>query len=133
MKPDVYYRGTLLDIFQKGMAHVQIRGSEWGPTDWKLNDQPYGKDKVGHWYFVNPHPEALALLETLGVELGDKDHIPSWQSADPPKATSVVSPEFVQTVVEGALEKHRDHSNGDHLSRTERVGATSNSKASKKS
>lgn len=128
-KTDKWYPGRLLDLQKYGQADLVLESGDWGVT-YPIYDKPYGKEKEGHWYFKDPSPEALALLERIETKIGPEDHIPAWQSATP---VAVLSPEFVENVVATALEEKRDHKNGDYHPREKRVGVSTHSKGSKAS
>lgn len=118
-KPEIWYRGELLSIDKDGRADLILKSAGFsGP--WFSPGIPYGKGKEGHWYFANPTRHMKKFMALVGVEMTEDEMIPDWYDdidiAGMDKLPEpVVSPAFVNTVVQSELENHRDKKNGNHL------------------
>src|SRR5258708_20638477 len=108
-----YHPGRLTELNKDGVATLILESGEWG-IPWIISDIPYGKDKLKHWYFHDPSEEHRILMENLVVIMPPEDSVPSWYVAPPAPKVAVPSAEFVQNVIEGALEETRDKRNGNH-------------------
>lgn len=115
------YHGRLVDIrwdkqSKQVRGDIQLESNDWGVL-YPHSDIPYGKDKLGCWFFKHPHPETSKVMGELGHEMTAYDMLPGWKIPEKPSEEleakeEKLDPAFVQAAVQEGLEKHRNHDNG---------------------
>jgi len=108
-------------IDKKIIAQLVLDAGDWG-VNWLMDNAPFGKGKVGHWYFHNPTEETRMVMANLGIEMTEAEMTPAYKEislealrkVEPikmpfaPEAApgAPLTQETVSAVVEKALEKH---------------------------
>jgi hypothetical protein len=109
------------EIEKKIIAQIVLDAGDWG-VNWLMDNAPYGKGKIGHWYFHNPTEETRLVMANLGVDMTEKEMTPAFKEisleklkkieparmpfAPEPAPGAPLTQEAVSAVVEQALERH---------------------------
>jgi hypothetical protein len=94
-KIDHYMRGTLVRLVFDRHDKI-VKGSmncvdyHFGPN-WRFDDKPYGKDKIGSWCFSDPNENTRIFMHNLGYDMTEEDMKPFYtqlkELTDPPDPT----------------------------------------------
>jgi hypothetical protein len=101
--------GFLNRLTQLGLADILVISREWG-VPYQMTDVPYGVGE-GCWWFHEPTPQAIAILENLGVEVPEENRRPKFEQT---RTLPLPTPEFAEAAIVSAIEETREQKNGDH-------------------
>src|SRR5208282_3958961 len=65
-------------IDKKIIAQLVLDAGDWG-VNWLMDNAPFGKGKVGHWYFHNPTEETRMVMANLGIEMTEAEMTPAYK------------------------------------------------------